>query len=117
MGRTDPVIADAAEVIASDEHRDDLPVRIRIDVACSGVVVVELLHQRFGLTQHSAVGRSRARDVELRAVHVVVAVRVVAVATHFSEEEQLAVMFSSCSVHVQFVCLVNVASTCSTTSQ
>ena len=84
---THEVLADAAEVVAADEHGDDLPVVVEVDVALGAVVVTQLSNQRLRLARHSAVRRARLSHVQLRAVHVVPAVRVVPVRAHLSTRE------------------------------
>ena len=87
------VLADTTEIVAPDEHRDDLPIILIVNLSLGAVLVEQLGDQRLGLARHSAVGRARLGDVQLRAVHVVAAVRVVTVISHLSVKPKCRFLF------------------------
>ena len=64
--RTHPVLADATEVVAADEERDELPVVREVDVAHREVCVLHLRQDVLRLPRHRPVRRTCKQQTQWR---------------------------------------------------
>ena len=79
------ILTGAAEIVASDEERDEFPVVLEVNVALNLSVVLEFIDEGLRLSWHAAADCSANRNVQLRAALVASAVSVVLVSNHLSD--------------------------------